>query len=138
MNGGWAIFTGLIGGVICATSGKLLLRLKIDDVVGAIPLHGFAGALCTLAAGIFLQGDMFNLQQIAVQLLGITMAFVWAFSTSYLIYILIDKTIGLRSSSIHEQRGLDFTEHAEIAFPEFQVNVTYRVLSITKCANQND
>jgi Amt family ammonium transporter len=126
MSVGWAIFTGLIGGVICVMSGKWLLRLKIDDVVGAIPVHGFAGAWGTLAAGMFLQGNMFNWQQIAVQLLGISMAFVWAFFTSYFIYVAIDKTMGLRSSSIHEQRGLDFTEHAEIAFPEFQVNVTHQ------------
>jgi Amt family ammonium transporter len=125
MSGGWAILTGLIGGVICVTSGKWLLRLKIDDVVGAIPVHGFAGAWGTLAAGMFLQGDMFNLQQISIQLLGIAVAFIWAFGTSYCIYTLIDKAMGLRSSSVHEQRGLDFTEHAEIAFPEFQVNVTY-------------
>ncbi len=126
MAASWALLTGLIGGVICVTSGKLLLRWKIDDVVGAIPVHGFAGAWGTLAAGLFLQGDMFNQQQIGVQLLGIGAAFVWAFVASYLLYRLIDATLGLRANSLHEQRGLDFTEHAEAAFPEFQVRVTHQ------------
>ncbi len=123
----WALVTGFIGGIICISSGKLLLRWKIDDVVGAIPVHGFAGAWGTLAAGLFLQGDLFNQAQILVQLTGIGAAFVWAFGASYLVYRLIDAVLGLRASSQHEQRGLDFTEHAQAAFPEFQVTVTHQV-----------
>jgi Amt family ammonium transporter len=126
MSGGWALLTGLVGGVICIAAGKLLLRWKIDDVVGAIPVHGFAGAWGTLAAGMFIQGDLFNLQQTIVQLIGIGSAFVWAVGTSYGFFVMIDKLMGLRSKSLHEQRGLDFTEHAEAAFPEFQVNVTHQ------------
>lgn len=125
MSGESALVTGFIGGIICVTSSKLLLRLKIDDVVGAIPVHGFAGAWGTLAAGLFLQGNMFDPHQVWIQILGIAAAFIWAFFISYLFYLLIDKTIGLRSSAQHEQRGLDFTEHAEVAFPEFQENITY-------------
>lgn len=125
MTATFSFITGLIGGVICVIGTNLLLKLKIDDVVGAIPVHGFAGVWGTLAAGLFLKDDMFNPEQITVQVIGISSAFVWAFFTSYLIYYLIDTTLGMRSTTLHEQRGLDVTEHAEIAFPEFQKNVTY-------------
>lgn len=125
MTAFFAVVTGLIGGVVCVVSTNFLLKLKIDDVVGAVPVHGFAGVWGTLAAGLFLKDDMFNLNQIAVQLIGIASAFVWAFFISYLIYYLIDAIMGMRSNTLHEQRGLDVTEHAEIAFPEFQKNITY-------------
>ena len=125
MDGTWALVTGFIGGVVCVGSSRLLLRWQIDDVVGAIPVHGFAGAWGTLAAGAFVQGNMFNWDLIGVQLIGIIAAFVWAFCTAYAIFIVVDQLMGLRSSTLHEQRGLDVTEHAETAFPEFQTTLTH-------------
>jgi len=116
----YAMLTGLIAGIVVIVSSKILEQMKLDDVVGAVAVHGFAGAWGTLAAGIFLKGDMFNPVIIVTQFVGIAVAFVWAFSTAYIMYKLIDKTIGLRASTIDEQQGLDYSEHYEIGYPEFQ------------------
>lgn len=116
----YAMLTGFIAGVIVIVSARLLELMKLDDVVGAVAVHGFAGAWGTLAAGIFLKGNMFNAVQILTQFIGIAVAFVWAFSTAYIMYKVIDKTMGLRASTVDEQQGLDYTEHYEIGYPEFQ------------------
>lgn len=125
MSPGFAIITGFIAGAISIWGAKGLLKMKLDDVVGAIPVHGFAGIWGTLAAGLFITGDLFNWDQALIQLLGITVAFFWAFPSALLIFYVIDKTIGLRASSQHEQQGLDFTEHDEVGYPEFNQSVTY-------------
>ena len=116
----FAVITGLIAGFVVVVGSGFLERMGLDDVVGAVPVHGFAGAWGTLAAGLFLKDDMFNLNQVVVQILGITTAFLWAFPLAMLMYVIIRSTIGLRASTLDEQRGLDFTEHYEIAYPEFQ------------------
>ena len=122
---GHAIVTGLVAGIICSLGMRMLLKMKLDDVVGAIPAHGFAGAWGTLAAGIFFIDDPFNSQIIMVQLLGIMACFIWVFPTALLMYGAIAITNGLRSSSQHEQRGLDLSEHAEIGYPEFPLESAY-------------
>ena len=121
----FAALTGFIAGGISILGSQLLLKIGIDDVVGAIPVHGFAGAWGTLATGLFMTGDLFNWSQVSVQLIGISTAFFWAFPTSLIMFYLIDKTIGLRASTQHEQRGLDFTEHDEVGYPEFHQDPTY-------------
>lgn len=125
MTPAFAAFTGLIAGVISVYGAGWMERRRLDDVVGAIPVHGFAGAWGTLAAGLFLDGNMFDLTQIAVQIVGIASAFFWAFPLSLIIFFLIDRTLGLRSTTQNEQLGLDFTEHDEVGYPEFHQNVTY-------------
>lgn len=96
----------------------------MDDVVGAVSVHGFAGAWGTLAAGLFYTGNMFNSELIVIQLVGILACFIWTFSTSLIVYYLIDLTMGLRAPPLHEQRGLDLSEHAEIGYPEFPSGIT--------------
>jgi len=125
MSPGHAIITGLVAGVIASLGAALLLRMRIDDVVGAIPVHGFAGAWGTLAAGIFYAADPFNSARIMVQVLGILSAFMWTFVIALVVYLLIALTIRLRASAIHEQRGLDLSEHAEIGYPEFPLDTAY-------------
>jgi Amt family ammonium transporter len=122
----YAALTGFIGGTISVLGVLLLEKLRIDDVVGAISVHGFAGVWGTLAAGIFLQGNMFNSDQIIVQLIGISATFIWVFFAALIMYGLIKATVGLRVSTMHEQRGLDITEHGEIAYPEFSHNAAYK------------
>lgn len=116
----FAIATGLIAGFISFVGPRFIASFKLDDVVDAISVHGFCGAWGTLAAGFFYSGDLFDMNRIGVQSLGILVAFIWGFGIALVAYWLIDKTIGMRASSLHEQRGLDFTEHAEIGYPEFQ------------------
>jgi ammonium transporter, Amt family len=116
----FAIVTGLIAGTITFLGPRFIASCKLDDVVDAVSVHGFCGAWGTLAAGLFYAGDLFDMNRIGVQFLGILIAFIWGFAIAFITYWLIDKTIGMRASKLHEQRGLDFTEHAEIGYPEFQ------------------
>jgi Amt family ammonium transporter len=122
---GSALLIGLIGGALSVLGSLLLTRLQIDDVVGAVAVHGICGAWGTLAAGLFFKGDLLNGERIVVQLLGVAVAFLWAFPTALLTFWILKKTMGLRADSLHEQRGLDFTEHNEIGYPEFQKDLTH-------------
>jgi Amt family ammonium transporter len=121
----WALLTGAVGGVLCSLGTGLLVRMRLDDVVGAVPVHGLAGAWGTLAAGLFFTGDLFDQQRVAVQMLGIIACFAWVFFSALILYLLIAMTTGLRAPTQHEQRGLDLTEHAEIGYPEFPVHTAY-------------
>jgi Amt family ammonium transporter len=116
----YAILTGVIAGMLTLAGSELLKMLRLDDVVDAVSVHGICGAWGTLAAGVFFAGDMFNVDIVRVQVIGIFAAFFWAFFASLIMYMLIRTLFGLRSEAIHEQRGLDFTEHAELGYPEFQ------------------
>ena len=116
----FAIITGGIAGFIVIIGMRVMDSLKLDDVVGAVPVHGFAGAWGTLAAGLFLTDNLFDPAQILVQLIGIGAGFLWAFPVALVMYYVIDKLIGLRASTLDEQQGLDFSEHYEVGYPEFQ------------------
>jgi Amt family ammonium transporter len=94
--------------------------MKIDDPVGAISVHGVCGAWGTLAAGIFNIGGT-SVKIIGVQLLGIGACFLWVFPVAFLMFKLIDKTVGLRVSPEEELEGLDVTEHGGNAYPDFEV-----------------
>jgi len=122
----YAIVTGAIGGGLSVLGVMLLEKLRLDDVVGAVSVHGICGVWGTLAAGLFLTGNMYNPQQIMVQLAGIGAAFVWVFASAFLMYFMISVVFGLRVSSMHEQRGLDITEHGEIGYPEFGQDAMYK------------
>ncbi|EDY87008.1 ammonium transporter [gamma proteobacterium HTCC5015] len=115
-----AVITGLIGGLVLLAGDKLLEHFGLDDVVGAVAAHGFAGAWGTLAAGIFFVDDPYNFIIIGTQMIGVIAAFVWVFPTALVMYLLIHYTVGLRASTEDERRGLDYTEHSELGYPEFQ------------------
>ncbi len=121
----YAVLTGLIGGALSVLGAMLLEKLRLDDVVGAVSVHGICGIWGTLAAGLFLTGNMYDPHQIMVQLIGIGAAFVWVFFVSLLMYGAISIFFTLRVSTMHEQRGLDITEHGEIGYPEFGNDTVY-------------
>lgn len=121
----YAIVTGLVAGLIIVYGADLLLKMRIDDVVGAIPVHGFAGAWGTLAAGLFYAEDMFAIERVVVQGIGVLACFLWAFLGALLIYAVINLVLPLRAEPQHEQRGLDITEHAELGYPEFSKGTAY-------------
>lgn len=121
----YAVITGLISGVVVILFNNLLLKMRIDDVVGAVGVHGACGAWGTIAAGLFYQGDLFNMSRVLVQFTGVVAAFIWAFGVGFIIYKLADTLVGIRAPSLHEQRGLDYTEHAELGYPEFQKSLTH-------------
>jgi ammonium transporter, Amt family len=119
MDPAFAVLSGLIGGAIVIQGTRLLDGARIDDVVGAIPVHCFCGVWGTLAAGLFYTGDLFSLERVTVQFIGIVSGFVWAFGVSWVMFKLIDMSMGLRASSMHEQRGLDISEHYEVGYSDF-------------------
>ena len=115
-----AVIIGAIGGVLVVLSVLFFEKIRIDDPVGAISVHGVCGAWGTLAAGIFNLGGT-SMKIIGVQAIGIAACFLWVFPAAFIMFKLIDKTIGLRVSPEEELEGLDVTEHAGSAYPDFEV-----------------
>ncbi len=118
---GSAIIIGAVAGILVVMSVLFFEGLKIDDPVGAISVHGVCGAWGTLAAGLFNIGGT-TAKIIMVQLLGIGACFVWTFLAAFIMFKVISATIGLRVSPEEEIEGLDHTEHAGIAYPDFGVS----------------
>ena len=109
----WALVIGAIGAVICTAAIKLLEKLKVDDVVGAVPAHLFAGAWGTLATAIAAGAN------VGVQLLGVVSIGAFAFVTAWLVWMALDRTLGVRVSHKVEQMGQDLAELGIDAYPEF-------------------
>ena len=109
----WAIVIGAIGAIVCTLGLKLLEKFKLDDVVGAVPAHLFAGIWGTLAASIA-AGASFGIQLVGVLAVG---AFV--FGVSWLVWRLLDLTLKVRVSRQVEQLGQDAGELGIEAYPEF-------------------
>ena len=111
---GLSVLTGFIAGVIMVFSVMLLERVGIDDPVGAISVHGVAGIWGVLAVGLFSSDAA-----IGTQAVGALAIFAWAFTTSFIVFKLIDITVGMRVSPEEEAEGLDRSEHGGEAYPEF-------------------
>lgn len=120
MNPVAALVAGLVGGALCTWGAEWIRRRRIDDAVDAIAVHGLGGVWGLLAAGMFYEGDWFNPQRMAVQALGAGVAFGFSLLLAFLLLKLLDRTMGLRAPTLDEQRGLDYTEHHELGYPEFQ------------------
>jgi Amt family ammonium transporter len=125
MNPGFALLTGVIAGFLVSVSEALLVTRKIDDVVGAVSVHLVGGIWGTLAVALFNAAAPFDIAQLKIQLLGIAAAGLWTFPAALLMYWVLDRTLGMRATALQEQRGLDFSEHAEIGYPEFQREVVH-------------
>ena len=111
----WAILIGAIGGGVCAVGIKVLEHLRIDDVVGAVPAHLFAGVWGTLAVCIAAGGDP------VAQISGILAIGAFVFAVSGLTWLAIDRTVGARISAQGEELGQDAAELGIEAYPEFVV-----------------
>ncbi len=109
----WALIIGAVGGVICVAGMKLLEKLRQDDVVGAVPVHLFAGIWGTLAVCIA-AGGTFH-----VQLIGILAIGAFVFGVSWVLWKIMELTIGARVSPQVEQLGQDAGELRIEAYPEF-------------------
>ena len=116
-----AVVIGAAAGIIVVLSVFFFEKIRVDDPVGAISVHGVCGAWGTLAAGIFNIGGT-SLSIIGVQLLGIVACFLWVFPTAFVMFKIISATAGLRVSPEEELEGLDFTEHGGNAYPDFEVS----------------
>jgi Amt family ammonium transporter len=111
-----AVIIGIISGVVVVFSIDFIdKKLKIDDPVGAISVHGVNGALGTLLVGVFakdgglLYGGGFH--QLAIQAIGVFTIAIWAIIASFIVLFILKKTMGLRVSRIEEEDGLDKHEH---------------------------
>jgi len=116
---GSAIFIGLIAGVIVVLSVALLDKCKLDDPVGAIPVHLFCGIWGTLAVGIV--GELAGFQQFMVQLACIGIAGLFCVIGATLITLLVKGIAGLRVDEKEEADGLDIAEHGTGAYGDFSI-----------------
>ena len=111
----WAVIIGAIGAVVCTAGLKLLEKIKLDDVVGAVPAHLFAGIWGTLAASIGVAGGA----QFHVQLIGILAIGVFVFAVSFALWKLIDIVLSARVTHQVERLGQDAGELGMESYPEF-------------------
>lgn len=118
-----ASIIGLISGglVVCAV--VMFDRFRIDDPVGALSVHLVCGIWGTLAVGLF--GNLASAGQFVSQLFGIVCVGAFAFTTAYLLFLFLKKTIGIRVSTAEETEGLDIHEHSMHAYPDFNDGMTY-------------
>jgi Amt family ammonium transporter len=120
-----AVIIGAIGGVLVMVFGSVLERLKIDDPVGAVPVHLVCGVWGTLAVGLFASQNgvtgLFagaGLGQFILQIIGVIACGAWVAATTGILFFLLKKTVGLRVSAEEEIQGLDAMEHGAIAYPQ--------------------
>ena len=111
----WAVIIGAVGGAICVGSMKLLERLRVDDVVGAISAHLSAGIWGTLAVAIAGGADLL------VQIVGVAAIGAVVFAASWLTWSAIRWTMGVRITPVAEGLGQDVAELGIEAYPEFVV-----------------
>ncbi|MBO9700262.1 MAG: ammonium transporter [Sporocytophaga sp.] len=117
MNPSEAIIIGLTSGSLVVLAVLLFDKLRIDDPVGAISVHLICGIFGTLAVGFM--GDLaetHGTKQLISQAIGITSTGLFVFPITYFIFILIDKTIGLRVTAKEELEGLDIGIHGMRAY----------------------
>ena len=111
---GAATLIGAVGGLIVVLTVPLLDRFKIDDVVGAIPVHLFAGIWGTIAV-VFTNSDA----SLFTQLYSIVVVGIFVVIASGIVWIVLRSTIGIRVSEDDEMNGLDMSELGMEAYPEF-------------------
>ncbi|WP_323766115.1 ammonium transporter [Marinovum sp.] len=111
---GAATLIGMVGGVIVVFAVPFLDKLKIDDVVGAIPVHLFAGIWGTIAV-VFTNGDA----SLGTQLYSILVVGIFVFVVSGVIWFILKSVTGIRVGEEEEINGLDMAELGMEAYPEF-------------------
>lgn len=113
---GAAAIIGIIGGIVMLAATNILEKLKLDDAVGAIPVHLAAGIWGTLAVGIFGQKEQLGTNpifgsQFIAQLIGVVTCGIWAFGIAFIALYILNKIKPLRVSSADEDSGLNVAEH---------------------------
>ena len=131
---GASLLIGLVAGVLVVFGVVWLNRLRIDDPVGAVPVHGLCGVWGTLAVGLFgtqafgapNDGLFFGggFAQLGVQAVGVAAVIAFTAASMWIVFRVIEAAVGLRVSRETELRGLDIDEHGHEAYAGFQMNVT--------------
>ena len=111
----WAMLIGAGGGLLVVLSIVLLDKIRIDDPVGAISVHGTCG-IWGIIAVTFNNADA----TILGQLIGIAGIFVWVFVAAGIVWYVLKVTMGIRVSEEEEMSGVDIAETGIEAYPEFQ------------------
>ena len=109
-----ATLFGALGGILVVFSITTLDKLKIDDPVGAISVHGVVGLLGLLLVPVTNDGASFS-----GQIIGAVTIFVWVFVTSFIVWSILKAVIGIRVSEEQEYEGVDASECGVEAYPEF-------------------
>ncbi|WP_420585411.1 ammonium transporter [Ruegeria sp.] len=108
-----ALWIGAVGGIIVVFAVPMLDKFKIDDVVGAIPVHLFAGIWGTIAVIFYGEANLIT------QLTGIVAYGVFTFVGALILWMVLKATLGIRVSEEDEINGLDMAELGMEAYPEF-------------------
>ncbi|WOO39524.1 ammonium transporter [Rubellicoccus peritrichatus] len=135
-----AAIIGAVGGVLVVFSALFIEnKLKVDDPVGAISVHGVCGAWGTLSIGLFgssaidvlywdsetaIKDGLFlggGMDQLLVQAAGVASVFAFTFAAAYILFSALSKTVGIRVKPEDELSGLDIVEHGNEAYADFQV-----------------
>ncbi|MCG8572741.1 MAG: ammonium transporter [Spirochaetes bacterium] len=132
-----AMVIGMISGILVVTAVIFIdKKLKIDDPVGAISVHGICGAFGTLAVGLFAESSYAEaagygpvnglfygggFSQLGIQLIGVLAVAFWVLISSAILFGLIKSTVGLRVTKEEERKGLDIGEHGMEAYSGFQI-----------------
>jgi ammonium transporter, Amt family len=128
---GASLIIGTLGGLIVVCAVKLLDTLKIDDPVGAVPVHLFNGIFGTICVGLFAVDKITGaatgnglfygggMTLLMAQLKGVIAVAVYTLVASLAFWFLIKATIGLRVSAEEEEEGLDIGEHGQVAYTGF-------------------
>jgi len=113
-----SIIIGFISGIIVVFSVIFFDKIKLDDPVGALSVHLVCGIFGTLVVGVL--GTKAGLEQFWSQVIGVVSVGGFVTIVSYLLWMSLKLTIGIRVSPEEEHEGLDFSEHAMEAYPEFE------------------
>jgi ammonium transporter, Amt family len=118
-----AIIIGLIAGVLVDIAVVTIDKFKVDDPVGAVAVHGVNGTFGTLAVGLFAEeSGLFTtgqIHQLGVQAIGVFTIAAFSFTVTFLLFKLLDKTIGIRISPIEEEIGIDKAEYGIDAYDDY-------------------
>ncbi|HBY93907.1 MAG TPA: ammonia channel protein, partial [Chloroflexi bacterium] len=121
-----ALLIGFLAGLVCFVVVEFIVRRRVDDALDVFGVHGIGGMLGALATGLFAtttvnpagaNGLLFgNPGQLAVQAVAVVAVAIYAAAITWGLLKVIDSVIGLRVSPTEEQRGLDSTQHGEVAY----------------------
>ncbi|GMH94043.1 hypothetical protein TrVE_jg6168 [Triparma verrucosa] len=128
-----AVVIGVVGAFAYSVGSRVVLAYEIDDPLNAFPLHGICGLWGIISVGLFAddvdhKGIFYGgegtkggpgYRQIGIQLLGAIVIAVWAASTSFVCFWLVDKCVGLRVTLKEEKLGMDMAHHGGSAYPDF-------------------
>ncbi len=112
-----ASIIGIIGGVLVVIGSRLMERWRLDDAVGAVPVHGFAGFAGIVCVGLFCESkyladwQMTRAHLIGIQIGGAVVCFTWGFVSGWLIWWVVGKLCELRIGPAEEEVGMNYSEH---------------------------